>query len=82
MMPTITNCVVSRDNVNVITAPTNAVLNDELKPTENIVVTGGARNGSLTLNAAYTIAGRIGTNDRTFKLFKCKNTGDPAKFVR
>jgi hypothetical protein len=80
-MPAITNCVVSKDNVNVITNPTGAVLNDDMKPTVNIVITGGTRNG-LKKDTTYKITGRVGNNDRTFLLFKCKDAGDPATFVK
>jgi hypothetical protein len=80
-MPAITNCVVSKDGVNVITNPTNAVLNDDLKPTVNIAITGGIRN-ALKKDATYRITGNVGGNDRTFSLFKCKDAGDPAKFVK
>lgn len=80
-MPAITNCVVSKDGANVITNPTSAVLNDDLKPTVNIVITGGTRN-SLNKNTTYKITGNVSGHDRTFLMFKCTDAGDPAKFVK
>ncbi len=80
-MAAIANCVVSKDGGNVITNPTSVVLNDDMKPTVNIVITRGTRN-SLRKDATYKITGNVGGQDRTFLLFKCKDAGHPAKFVK
>ena len=80
-MPAITNCVVKKSNSDVITSPTSAVLTDDLKPTMNIVVTGGTRSG-LTKSGGYKITGTVGGHERTFLLMKCTDDGNHAKFVK
>ena len=76
----ITNCVVSRSGANVLTNPTSANLEDDMKPTRHIIITGGNRATPLVNNAAYKITGTVGGIDRTFLNMKCVNTADPARF--
>jgi hypothetical protein len=83
-MPAITNCTVTKAGTNVITAPTNATLNDDMKPTMNIVVTGGVRPaGEPKKNVGgYKITGQVNTVDRTFISMTCEDAGNAAKFKK
>jgi hypothetical protein len=76
----ITNCQVLRNGAVVINNPTSADLNDDLKPTMYITVTGGNPNPPLVSNAVYKITGTVNGNNRTFLNMKCVNTGSPARF--
>ena len=76
----ITGCTVSRNNAQVLTNPTSADLNDDMKPTMNIVIAGGNHPVALVLNASYKITGTVTGIDRTFLNMKCVKTGDPARF--
>jgi cell division protein FtsI/penicillin-binding protein 2 len=80
-VPAITNCKVTKGGSDVITNPTSAELTDDLKPTMNIVVKGGTRNG-LSKASGYKITGKVGTTDRNFISMKCTDDGTNAKFVK
>ena len=80
-MPAITSCAVKKGNSDVITTPTSAVLTDDMKPTMNIVVTGGTRSG-LTKSGGYKITGNVDGHARTFLSMKCTDDGNHAKFVK
>jgi hypothetical protein len=85
-MATITGCKVTRKvdkaEVDVITSPTSAELNDDGAPTMNIVVTGGTRVADrLKKNfGGYIIKGTVDKIGRDFPLLKCEDASDPAKF--
>jgi hypothetical protein len=79
-MTAITNCVVSRNNANVITNPTSADVQDDMKPTVTVTVTGGNVATPLVNNAAYKITGTVGVNNRTWLNMKCKSTNSPYSF--
>jgi hypothetical protein len=87
-MATITDCKVTRkvDNaeVDVITSPTSAELNNDGAPSMNIVVTGGTRVADrLKKNfGGYRIKGTVDKIGRNFPLLKCEAAGDPAKFKK
>lgn len=76
----IANCVVSRNNANVLTNPTSADLYDDMKPTMHIIITGGHVATPLVLNAAYKITGTVSGNARTFLNMKCVSTASPYRF--
>ena len=76
----ITNCVVTNSGGNVLTNPTSAELNDDMKPTMHIIISGGNRAPPLMKNALYKITGSVSGNNRNFLNMKCVNKDDPAKF--
>jgi hypothetical protein len=80
-VPAITNCVVKKSDKDVITSPTTATLTDDLKPTMNIVITGGTRSG-LSKSDGYKITGSVNGTPRTFISMKCTDDGNNAKFVK
>jgi hypothetical protein len=87
-MSSIDNCKVTRkvgnEEVDVITSPTSAVLNNDLSPSMNIVVTGGTRVADQLKknNGGYKITGKVGTKEREFRGLKCDDAGNPAKFKK
>ena len=76
----ITGCVVSRNNANVLTNPTSAELYDDLKASMHIIITGGNVATALVKDAAYKITGTVSGINRTFLQMKCKSTVSPYRF--
>jgi hypothetical protein len=77
---TITDCVVARQNENIITNPTSAELFDQYQPGMHIIVTGGTVAKALVNNAAYKITGKIAGDSRTYLGYVCKSTTSPYRF--
>jgi hypothetical protein len=77
---TLTGCVVSRNNANVITNPTSAAIYDDYQPTMHIIVTGGTVATPLVNNATYKITGQVAGDNRTYLGYVCKSTTSPYRF--